>query len=153
MTKQTNLSYQRELLERLSRAQLAPMEPTLVALSCGESHFLLPPGRASWVAEMPESWTPLPGQPPWVLGLAHVRGETRRLIDLGCALGEVPLESRARGGTRPRVYADSASFDAWVAFSGDESRARRADPREILAEREARWLAEREAYGGPAPAA
>lgn len=152
MAQQSNLSYQRELLERLSLAQLVPMEPTLVALSCGVHHFLMPPGCVAWVAEMPEFWTPLPGQPPWVLGLAHVRSETRRLVDLGFALGASSFESRLRGGMSPRVYADSRSFDAWVAFPGNESLALRADPSEILAERESRWLLARAAASsGSAP--
>jgi purine-binding chemotaxis protein CheW len=82
------------LKQRAARLAVAPPEARqsrLVAqvalVGAGTRRFGIPVEGLREIVPMPDV-TPLPGLPPWMLGLAHLRGEIMAVLDLGVLFGE-----------------------------------------------------------------
>ncbi|RAU21534.1 chemotaxis protein [Paramagnetospirillum kuznetsovii] len=80
------------------RGALADVPTGLDALICtiGAERYAVPLTYLSEVMPL-GNWTPVPGQPQYLLGVTNLRGEIRPVIDLHSLLGLEPLATAGRG--------------------------------------------------------
>lgn len=64
----------------------------------GSERYALPLAQLSEVIAL-SRWTPVPGQPAYLLGVANLRGEIRPVLDLHALLGLSAPEAEARSWT------------------------------------------------------
>ncbi|OAN53712.1 chemotaxis protein [Paramagnetospirillum marisnigri] len=121
------VSFAEELLKLRARRLARPRGSVEEALAdhdalcflIGSERYAVPLSRLSEVVPL-GAWTPVPGQPQYLLGVTNLRGEIRPVIDLHSLLGLTPPPADSR---------------AWVVFvdHGDSEVGLRVDAFERVA--------------------